>query len=157
MKDKLICWASGIFAVCIIFFAPIFLLFYVMIALVIFDFITKISAILKKYKGKNIVTKLLNVKSYLMKFTPIKAVFYCSFIGLTYAIEISVFGKSLFITNIIALLFFMTEIYSIAENLDFCFGNNIFVTAVKRIRKLFESKTAKIFTEETRKENESRH
>ena len=90
-----------------------------------------------------------------MKFTPIKAVFYCAFIGLTYAIEISVFGRSFFITNIIALLFFMTEIYSIAENLDFCFGNNIFVTAVKKMRKLFETKTAKIFTEESRNNEEN--
>lgn len=147
MKDQLGFGSAGLAAGLIAFFSPIALLFYVMIALVIFDFLTKISAIIKKHKGCSVKTKLTRIKSYLAKFTPLKAFFYCIFIGIIYAMEIAVFGKSVYITNVLALLFYLTELYSIAENLDFCFGTNIFVVAVKKIRKLFEAKASKIISD----------
>jgi hypothetical protein len=130
------------------FFSNILLLIYVMIALVIFDFITKIMAILRNTKDKTIKQKLYKIKSYLAKFTPLKAFFYSLFIMLIYAMEIAIFKKSIYITNLLALLFYMTEIYSIAENLDFCFGNNIFVSSIKKIRKIFESKVTKVITDD---------
>ena len=147
MNEK---WAVGLTAVgssLIAFFSPVFILVYIMIALVLFDFITKVSAIVKKEKGKSLKQKCYKIKSYLAKFTPIKALFYSIFIFLVYGIEMAVFGKSVYITNAFALMFYMVELYSIAENLDFCFGQNIFVNAVKKVRKLFENKVASVISD----------
>ncbi|NCD07538.1 MAG: hypothetical protein EOL97_15630 [Spirochaetia bacterium] len=147
MNEK---WTVGLTAVgssLIAFFSPVFILVYIMIALVLFDFITKVSAIIKKEKGKSLRQKCYKIKSYLAKFTPIKALFYSIFILLVYAIEIGVFGQSVYIANIFALMFYMVELYSIAENLDFCFGSNIFVTAIKKVRKLFENRVANVISD----------
>ena len=154
MNDKAIVAVTGLGATIVAFFSPVFLLIYIMIALVTFDFITKISGIIKKEKGKALRYKLYKIKSYLAKFTPIKALFYSIFILLVYAIEIGVFGQSVYIANIFALMFYMVELYSIAENLDFCFGSNIFITAIKKVRKLFENKVASVISDKTDKIDE---
>ena len=155
MNDKLAVGLTGVGAAIIAFFSPIMLLVYIMIALVLFDFITKVSAIIKKAKGLPLKQKLYKIKSYLAKFTPIKALFYSIFIFLVYGIEIAVFGQSMYITNAFALMFYMVELYSIAENLDFCFGSNIFVTAIKKIRKIFENKVASVISDKTDKIDEN--
>lgn len=147
MSEKWAVGLAGVGSTLIAFFSPVLLLVYIMIALVTFDFITKISAILKKAKGSSLKQKCYKIKSYLAKFTPIKALFYSIFILLVYLIEVGVFGQSVYIANAFALMFYMVELYSIAENLDFCFGQNVFVNAVKKIRKLFESKVASVISD----------
>ena len=128
----------------IAFFSPIALMFYLIFLLCTMDLVTRLMKILKENKGKTIKEKLQRIKSHFMKFTFLKAFFYIMFIGLVYMMEIAIFGKSFYITNILLLMFSMTEIYSIAENLDFFFGKNIFVRAVKKIRDIFVNKINKL-------------
>ena len=137
------------------FFSPVIGMVYLMIALVLFDTIT---AIIRDIKNKHISGFLNNlklIKSAKLRRSGLKLVFYVIFLLLIYATEITIFTQSFYITNVLCFIFAFTEIKSIAENIDICLSTDMFTTAVKKIRKLFENKTAKIMSAEEKIKEEN--
>lgn len=151
--EKIGLWILGLLTGGLSFFAPIEGMVYLMTALVCFDTIT---AIIRTIKAKNIKGFRNNarlIQSAKLRRSGLKLVFYIIFLMLIYATELVIIGKSFYIHNLLAFIFAFTEIKSIAENVDICLGTDMFTSSVKRIRKIFEDKTAKMMSTEDKTTN----
>lgn len=145
LQSKFGLWLSGIASALLAFFAPISIIFHVIIAVVILDCVT---AIIRTWirtevqnKGlKKLINKIKLVKSHKLRRTILKLFFYLLIVALIYAAEIAIFGTSFYITNFGGFLIIFAELISICENIDLALGTTRFVGIINQVRKLFESK-----------------
>lgn len=136
---------STIFA----FFAPIAPLLLTIAIFVVADLVTAIMRDIKKVKNeeyckelsgwKKFCCKVKIIKSNKIKRTGLKAFAYMAMVGLTYLLEIQLFGMSIYIHNlVVAAPLLIAELVSICENFDYTLGGNVFTNIVKKVRKAFE-------------------
>ena len=132
------------------FFAPIALILYIIIFVILLDCFTAIiKAIEEKFDNelcknyswfKKIICKLRIIKSSKLRRTILKMFFYLLFVMAVYGAEIAIFGVSVYITNFAAFLIIFAELVSICENMDKSLGTTLFTGVIQTIRKQFENK-----------------
>lgn len=125
----------------IAFFAPIQGLIIAIVVLCLADAITAIMRDWKKNSDKySGFKKLKIIKSRKLRRTVTKIVLYVLFICLLYLLPVVCFHYHMYAAHVVVMLFGAVEIKSIAENLDFLTGQDLFTSAFSRVRKLFENK-----------------
>ncbi len=145
----------------LIFFSPLAVIIYVIIAVVIIDcFVAIIKAIAtyevdysKRFKAWQ-KRKAINPDG--LRRTALKLVLNVIFISLVYGAEIAIFSRSIYITNFTAFVIIFSELMSIASNLDLVMKTNRFRPLIIKIRKMFETKIMKqIGIDEIEEENKN--
>lgn len=134
-----------LFTLLLTFFAPIALIVYMIVFVVVLDCVV---AILRQWAGHNyrhrgiwrFFEKLAIIRSRGLKRMVLKLILYILFIMSVYGSEIAVFNTSVHITNFTAFLIIFTELVSIAENIDLMFKTTKFTVLIRKVRKLFEDK-----------------
>lgn len=132
----------------LVFFSPMATIIYVMCFLVTLDFVTKIVSILKSNARLPIVERIHLIKSKSIKVTPLKLVFYNLFLMAIFGMEMAIFRQEVYLTRFAAFWFYLTEIYSISENLRICTGTNVFTVIIRMIRKYFEKKISEFLSDD---------